>query len=241
MSESTDDIHRNRMDRAQRIRQLREERINDAATSDAPDDQPSAPATDADSDTAEQSSAAITDAQSTATDAASDDTASMEESPERSPDEQAATEVMRALEIELGEERYAFDVTYVDEIVEQRDITRVPNTPDCVAGVIDLRGRVTTVIDPTVVLDPPGEPAADRLIVVFDSDRTDQQATVGWLVDDVHRVTGVDKAAVTDPPEQYEWMEGLIESKDQDGYVVLIAPELVFDRARSIIEQAINA
>lgn len=157
------------------------------------------------------------------------------ESTTSTPDDTTESE-QTYLEITLGDERYAFDVSYVDEIVEANGISRMPNTPACIRGLIDLRGRVTTVLDPTIVLDPPGEPANTQLIVVFDPEQLDQQGTVGWLVDDVQRVRSVAEDGVTDPPERNEWMGGVIRTGDQDGYTVLITPELVFSEVEEIVE-----
>lgn len=142
----------------------------------------------------------------------------------------------KLLEFDLGDERYGFDVTYVDEIVEEQDIARMPNTPNCVEGLIDLRGRVTTVLDPTEVLDPPGDPAEERLIVVFDQSMLEDQGSVGWLVDDVDQVATITDAEVTEPPEDHGWMQGVIKHDDREEYVVWITPELVFDRTREVIQ-----
>lgn len=138
------------------------------------------------------------------------------------------------LEISLGDEQYAFDVTYVEEIVELQELTRVPNTPECVRGLIDLRGHVTTVLDPGVVLDSGDRSTDDQLIVVFDSEVLDNQGTVGWLVDDVQRVSDITAEEITDPPEQHDWMEGVIPASENE-YIVWISPDLVFSEVEDLI------
>lgn len=47
----------------------------------------------------------------------------------------------------LAEEEYGFDIKYVQSIERVQQITRVPNAPNYVKGVINLRGNVTPVID----------------------------------------------------------------------------------------------
>ncbi|PXV60989.1 purine-binding chemotaxis protein CheW [Halanaerobium congolense] len=47
----------------------------------------------------------------------------------------------------LGQERYGIELNEGKEILLPPEITRVPNTPDYVKGVINLRGGVITILD----------------------------------------------------------------------------------------------
>ena len=47
----------------------------------------------------------------------------------------------------LAGEEYAISILKVKEIIEYDTVTRVPNTPECVRGVMNLRGSVVPVID----------------------------------------------------------------------------------------------
>ncbi len=230
-----DNIDSERMDRAERIRQMRENRTNSAETTQSPPED----TTDGTED--EQESPETAQETTTAGDDA-EVSPQAETATETDTEQTAPTESQsRLLRFGLGGEQYAFDVTYVDEIVEKQEITRMPTTPPAVAGLVDLRGRVTTVLDPAKVLEPPGERDDKQLIIVFDTDRLDQQGTVGWLVDSVDAVLTVNKDELTAPPADYDWMEGLLENSDGDGYVIVITPELVFSRTRDVIETKANA
>lgn len=163
---------------------------------------------------------------------------------EKKPEAEATTERQpastdRLLTVELGSERYAFDVRSVEEVIEPTTITRVPTTPAVVAGVVDLRGQVTTVLDPAEVLEPVEQPGHNRPIVVFDPEQTDHQSPVGWLVDEATQVITPESAAYREPPAGYEWMEGALRL-DESGYVVVITPELIFERAAARIEAAFD-
>lgn len=145
------------------------------------------------------------------------------------------------IEITLGDERYAFDVSYTEEIVERETITRMPNTPDCVKGLIDLRGRVTTVLDPTDVLDIDNEGTDTKLIIIFDTEQfNDQQGNIGWIVDDVQRVSEINSEHAIDPPEQQTWMDAVVSDPDSadDEYTIIISPELVVSRVEEAIEES---
>ena len=47
----------------------------------------------------------------------------------------------------LGKERFAIDLFDVKEVVEYTTITKLPNVPAYIKGIIDLRGEITTIID----------------------------------------------------------------------------------------------
>src|SRR5271157_968401 len=54
---------------------------------------------------------------------------------------------IQIVEFILGKERFAIDLFDVKEVVEYTTITKLPNVPAYVKGIIDLRGEITTIID----------------------------------------------------------------------------------------------
>jgi purine-binding chemotaxis protein CheW len=135
-------------------------------------------------------------------------------------------EQTRVLEFALGDEQYCLDIEYVEEIVKRETVTRVPNTPDCVEGVVDLRGQITTILDPKVLLDIDRTGSKD-LIVVFDPEAFDDQGAVGWVVDDVNQVTPITEEEVNDSPVDQDHINGVV---DRDGeFVIWTTPELDLD------------
>jgi purine-binding chemotaxis protein CheW len=134
----------------------------------------------------------------------------------------------RVLEFALGEERYCLDIEHVEELVNREAVTRVPNTPEYVEGVVDLRGQITTILDPKVLFDIDTE-GSKELIVVFDPDGFEDQGALGWLVDDVNQVTPVAESEVDDSPVDRGHVEGVVE---RDGeYVIWTQPELAVEDA----------
>lgn len=114
----------------------------------------------------------------------------------------SATDHAQVLEFELGDERYCVDIGYVAEIVDVGSLTAVPNAPDYVEGVMDLRGRTTSIVDPKVIFDIE-ERRDPKRIVVFDPEAVGEDGAIGWLVDEVDQVTDataddVDPAPVED-------------------------------------------
>jgi len=143
---------------------------------------------------------------------------------------QETTEQTRVLEFTLHDEHYCLDIDYIEEIVKEETITRVPNTPAFVEGVVDLRGQITTILNPKVTIDKP-DTAAGELIVVFDSDAFEDQGHVGWVVDDVRQVSLISEGEVNDPPIEDEHINGVIDRDDETEFVIWTSPELVFTEA----------
>lgn len=70
---------------------------------------------------------------------------------------------MRALLIPVGRDWYAVELRTIREVLEPRRITRLPDTPVEVLGLVNMRGEVVPVLDTGLLLglDPVGrEPAA---------------------------------------------------------------------------------
>ncbi|AXG06843.1 chemotaxis protein CheW [Haloplanus rubicundus] len=132
-------------------------------------------------------------------------------------------ETISVLEFVLGDERYCLDITYIEQIVERGTVTRIPNAPDFVEGVIDLRGDITTVIDPMETLAAESDDAGE-LIVVFDSARMDDEWSVGWAVDGVRRVSTVSLSAVKESPVDEPWINGVVKREDDGEFVIWTEP-----------------
>lgn len=144
--------------------------------------------------------------------------------------ESESEEEVRVLEFQLGEERYCLDIMYVEEIVKEEHITRVPNTPSFVRGVVDLRGQITTILDPKESIGIEGENDDDeQLIVVFDGDTFDDQGHTGWLVDEVRQVTPVVQSEVKESPIDQKYVNGVIEREEE--FVIWTKPEIALAEA----------
>ncbi|ADJ15015.1 chemotaxis protein CheW [Halalkalicoccus jeotgali] len=130
----------------------------------------------------------------------------------------------QVLEFDLGPETYCVDIGYVAEIVDTDKLTRIPNAPSHVRGVMDLRGRTTSIIDPKIVFDADST-GAEKRIIVFDPAATDTQGAIGWVVDEVDQVVTVDPGTVDDSPLEDDAIEGIV--KREDGFVIWISPQSV--------------
>lgn len=96
----------------------------------------------------------------------------------------------------LEKEQFAIDLFDVREVVEYTTITKLPNVPPYVLGIIDLRGEITTIIDlrRRLCLRSSEGTTENARIIVLDTAVT--RVKTGVLVDDVTSVSTFDTAQV---------------------------------------------
>ncbi len=132
----------------------------------------------------------------------------------------------QVLEFELGDETYCVSIDFVTEIVDIGDLTKVPNSPSHVEGVMDLRGRTTSIINPKIVFGIDGSGAEQR-IIVYDPEIVEDQGAAGWLVDEVKQVVQIDEADVdTSPAQDDDAIHGVVKRGDGD-FVIWVDPKSV--------------
>lgn len=97
----------------------------------------------------------------------------------------------------LGAEEYGMEILAVHEIIGVLPITRVPRTPPFVRGVINLRGRVISILDLRLKFDLPAvDPGPTSCIIVVAA----HAAHVGLLVDRVSEVADIAAGDIEPPP-----------------------------------------
>ncbi len=101
------------------------------------------------------------------------------------------SEVTQVVVFKLSDEIYAIDIFDVREIVEEKKITKIPNVPEYIDGILDLRGEITTVVNLKKLLNIPEKDGRTKgKIIVIDADK--DVGTVGFIVDTVLSVTEVE-------------------------------------------------
>lgn len=106
------------------------------------------------------------------------------------------------LTVSLDRESYAIAVLKVREIIRMQKITPVPQMPEFVKGVINLRGRVIPIIDLRVKFGLKAE-FADRtcIVVVQVSLPTGVNVQMGLIVDSVEEVVTLNGSEIEPTPE----------------------------------------
>lgn len=101
------------------------------------------------------------------------------------------------LTFEIDNEEYGIDISHVIEIITVSAITWVPETPDFLKGVINLRGSIIPVIDARLRFKKP-EKEYDSLtcIIVIEY----ENYKVGVIVDTVNEVMHIPEESISIPP-----------------------------------------
>jgi purine-binding chemotaxis protein CheW len=101
----------------------------------------------------------------------------------------------------IGDEEYAADILRVREVIEYDTITRVPAMPDCIRGVINLRGSVVPVVDLAVKLGLGETPVTKWTCIIIVEVRFDNEKTaIGLMADAVSQVIDLRPEDVEPPP-----------------------------------------
>jgi purine-binding chemotaxis protein CheW len=109
-----------------------------------------------------------------------------------------SSDILQLVSFKIGDEEYGIDILNVQEINKMAQITKVPNAPEFVEGVINLRGRVIPVIDLRARLGlEKKEFDKDTRIIVAELNKS----TVGFIVDAVSEVLRIPVSITENPPE----------------------------------------
>lgn len=109
----------------------------------------------------------------------------------------ASHDIIQLVSFELDGEEYGIDVLAVREIIRMPSITKMPNTPDYVDGIINLRGTVVPIISLRKrfsLLDRDHDRQSRILVMEVGENLT------GFIVDAVAEVIRISSAEVQPPP-----------------------------------------
>ena len=138
-------------------------------------------------------------------------------------DEEAADEGEEYLTFHLASEEYGVDILRVQEIRGWEQVTRIPNSPDYVKGVLNLRGSIVPIIDLRMRFDlPVSEYSATTVVVVLavHEENADRQRIMGVVVDAISDVVSAKLSDIQATPEfnasiKIDYISGLASSKDK--------------------------
>jgi purine-binding chemotaxis protein CheW len=108
------------------------------------------------------------------------------------------TDLLQLVSFKVGTEEFGVDILKVQEINRMLKITKVPNAPEFVEGVVNLRGRIIPVIDlrKRLSIENKEHDNKTRIIVVDINGNI-----VGFIVDEVNEVLRISKDIIENPPE----------------------------------------
>lgn len=129
----------------------------------------------------------------------------------------------------LGDEKYAVDILNVGGISEFREMTKVPNAPAFIDGIINLRGDIIPIVNLKKRFNIPEKNAdSDTRIIINNIKGKD----IGFVVDEASQVIKIDDADIEEAPDiikgaDRQYISGV--GKVNDQIVILLNLEKVLN------------
>ncbi len=147
-------------------------------------------------------------------------------------EKQELLETDQFLAFNLEDEVFALDISKVREVLEFTTVTKVPQTPEMMKGVINLRGSVVPVIDMRIKFGmEETEKTVNTVIIIIEIDLDDELTMVGALVDSVKEVIDLDSDDIEPPPKigtklNTDFIKGM--GKQDGQFVIILDIETIF-------------
>ena len=140
----------------------------------------------------------------------------------------------------LGDETYGINISYVTDIIELQKITAVPDMPDYVKGVINLRGQVIPIIDLRARFKMEPREYDDRTVITVVHIH---DALIGFIIDTATEVQEIPEKNIDPPPvfqgsalkgkeAQKRYVAGL--GKIDSQVIILLAMEALVEEKEAI-------
>jgi purine-binding chemotaxis protein CheW len=112
--------------------------------------------------------------------------------------EEEDTQKDRYLTFSIGKESYGIEIRYVTEIIGIQAITELPELPEYVKGIINLRGKIIPVMDVRLRFKKEQKEYNDRTcVIVVDI----KDLSIGLIVDSVSEVLTIPEQDIVEPPQ----------------------------------------
>jgi purine-binding chemotaxis protein CheW len=127
---------------------------------------------------------------------------------------------VRFLSFVVCGEEYCIDILLIREIMGMTEITYIPQTPDFIKGVINLRGKIIPIIDLRLKFDLPfKEYTARTCIIVVELIFDGEQTLMGIVVDSIQEVISIPEEKISKVPYinakiKSEYITGIAETGD---------------------------
>ncbi len=136
--------------------------------------------------------------------------------------------ILQLVTFKLGTEEFGVDILKVQEINKMMNITKIPNAPTFIEGVINLRGKIIPIVDLRKRLgfrDQPYDKSTRIIVVELDG------LVLGFIVDSVSEVLRIPENTIEPPPSmvagiESEYIEGV--GKLDDRLLILLELKKIF-------------
>lgn len=144
----------------------------------------------------------------------------------------------------LDEENYAFEIGKVREVLDITNVTKVPQMPHFMKGVINLRGAVVPVVDLRLKFGlNETVNSVDTRIVIVEVTVDEETTILGALADAVREVIELEPDEIDPPPKigtrlRTEFITGMGRHKDE--FIIILDVDHVFSADELAAVQALE-
>jgi purine-binding chemotaxis protein CheW len=141
-------------------------------------------------------------------------------------------ETTQYLTFKLGDEVFALDIGKVREVLDFTAVTKVPQTPDFMRGVINLRGNVVPVVDMRLKFGmSQTEKTVNTCVIITEIDVDGETTVVGAMADSVQEVLDLEPEQIEPPPRigaklNTDFIMGM--GKHNDQFIMILNIDKVF-------------
>lgn len=142
------------------------------------------------------------------------------------------TETNQYLTFELQNEIFALDISKVREVLDYTAVTKVPQTPDFMLGVINLRGSVVPVVDMRLKFGlSQTEKTVNSCIIIVEIGIDGEATILGALADSVQEVIELSPDQIEAPPQigtqlKSKFIKGM--GKRDSHFIIILDIDRVF-------------
>lgn len=134
-------------------------------------------------------------------------------------------EQLAIVNFSLHPEKYAFEVSYVAEVLTMNDLTPIPGTPAFIMGVINLRGHIVSVVNPKIFfgLTDGGLTQLNKILVISNG-----QMIFGVLADEIYGFSTFPAHQLLAPPNNLSGvLADFVKGTLADGTILLSANQML--------------
>ncbi len=142
------------------------------------------------------------------------------------------TETTQYLTFKLEDELFALDIGKVREVLDFTTITKVPQTPDYMRGVINLRGSVVPVVDLRLKFGMVmAEQTVNTCVIIVEVELEGEKVVMGAMADAVQEVLDLEPDQIEPPPRigtklNTEFIKGM--GKHNEQFIIILDIDKVF-------------
>lgn len=153
-------------------------------------------------------------------------------------------EMTQYLTFILDEEVFALEIGKVREVLDFTTLTKVPQTPDFMRGVINLRGSVVPVVDMRLKFGmDKTEQTVNTCIIIAEIELDGDTTVLGALADSVQEVVELNQGQIEPAPKigtrlKTEFIRGM--GRQEDRFIILLDIDKVFSTDELTLVQEVG-